>query len=161
VTEATSALVIGIGNDWRGDDGMGLVVARRIRDRRVSGVTVTECAGDAAALLATWRDRSLVILVDAMISGDPPGTVRRIDPLERGLALRATLHSTHALGIADAIGLGTQLGMMPRRLVIYAVEAGDVGYGMGLSAEVDAAIEPLIERILAETRRTTAVTCDT
>jgi hydrogenase maturation protease len=143
-------LVIGIGNDFRRDDGVGLAVVRRLRALEIPQLSCLECLGDAASLLEAWGDRGDVVLVDAMVSGAPPGSVLRLDLRQQALAPSATLHSTHALSISDAVQLADALGRLPQRLVLYAVEAADVGYGEALSADVERAVEPLALRLAAE-----------
>lgn len=143
-------LVIGIGNDFRRDDGVGLAVVRRLRALEIPRLSCLECLGDAAALLEAWGDRSDVVLVDAMVSGAPPGTVLRLDLRQDALAPSATLHSTHALSITDAVQLAEALDRLPQHLVLYAVEAADVGYGEELSADVASVVEPLARRLAAE-----------
>lgn len=143
-------LVIGIGNDFRRDDGVGLAVVRRLRALELPRLSCLECLGDAATLLEAWGDRRDVILIDAMVSGAPPGTVQRLDLRQTALAPSATLHSTHALSIADAVQLAEALGRLPQHLVLYAVEAADVGYGEALSSDVASVVEPLAQRLAAE-----------
>lgn len=85
-----------------------------------------------------------------MVSGAPPGTVLRMDLRQQALAASTTLHSTHSLSISDAVQLADALGRLPQHLVLYAVEAADVGYGEALSADVASAVEPLARRLAAE-----------
>lgn len=148
--DAGLPLVIGIGNDFRRDDGIGLAVVRRLRALEIPRLSCLESLGDVAALLEAWGGRGDVVLVDAMVSGAPPGTVLRLDLRQQTLASSTTLHSTHALSIAEAVQLADALGHLPQRLVLYAVEAADVGYGEELSAEVARAVEPLALRLTAE-----------
>ena len=98
-------LVLGVGNRWRGDDAAGLEVARR-----AGGI---EHEGDATRLLDAWAGAGEVVVVDAAVSGAPPGTLRWFDP--RGAPLPATelRSSTHAFGVADAIELARALGGPP------------------------------------------------
>ncbi|HID50757.1 MAG TPA: hydrogenase maturation protease, partial [Anaerolineae bacterium] len=57
-------LVIGVGNIFRGDDSVGLVVARRVREAAPPDVVVLEQSGEGAALMEAWREAEFVILVD-------------------------------------------------------------------------------------------------
>lgn len=144
-------LVVGIGNAWRRDDAVGLVAARRLRAQLGDRVVVSECSGDLSSLLHLWQHRPLVVLVDAM-DGGVPGAVHRLAPHGDGtrLALPTSLHSTHALGVADAIALGEAIGMHPARLVLYAVGGAAWGMGDGLSPEVEGALPALCARIIDE-----------
>ncbi|NJP88722.1 hydrogenase maturation protease [Nonomuraea sp. FMUSA5-5] len=137
----TRTVVIGLGNDYRGDDGAGLAAARVLRDL---GVPAVENAGDPAELIEAWTGADVAVLVDAARSADPPGTVRRHDGvpwLSHGGA------STHALSLADAVSLARALGRAPGRLVVYTVEGGDFALGRGLSEPVAAAVRALARTI--------------
>ena len=63
--ERNRLLVIGVGNPYRNDDAVGLVVARRIRDLNLQGVTVIEANGEGASLMEAWQGADSVILIDA------------------------------------------------------------------------------------------------
>jgi hydrogenase maturation protease len=58
--------------------------------------------------------------------------------------------STHALGIGEAIHLAQVVGQMPERLVVFAVDAADIGYGEHLSRPVSASLPELTQVVLAE-----------
>ena len=58
--------------------------------------------------------------------------------------------STHGLGVPDAIRLAVALDHAPRRLVVLAVEAADLGFGIGLSSPVTACLPELTRMVLAE-----------
>src|SRR5262249_46565971 len=74
-------LIIGIGNEYRGDDAVGLIVARRLKVRLADSAIVIEQSGDGAALMEAWRDAETVIIIDAMMSGAAPGTIHRFDAI--------------------------------------------------------------------------------
>jgi hydrogenase maturation protease len=136
-------IVIGVGNAWRGDDGAGLAVARRVRESRPDGVEVREVEGDASALMDAWTDADRVVVVDAAASGAPPGTVRRFDARSESLPARAVRSSTHAFGVADAVELARALGRLPDRLDVYAIEGATFTAGDRLSPAVERAVEEL------------------
>jgi hydrogenase maturation protease len=139
--------VIGVGNRDRGDDGAGLALARRLR-HKAPAADVHECAGGGFELLELWRGAENVVVVDAARAGGRPGAVRRFEaqraPLPAGLARG----SSHAAGVADAIELARSLGELPRRVVVYAVEARDFRHGEALSPPVRRALERLEARLL-------------
>jgi len=62
------------------------------------------------------------------------------------------LVSTHGLGIAKAARLAEALDRAPERLIVFAVEAADVGYGPHLSDAVAASLPSLTRAVLAEFR---------
>jgi hydrogenase maturation protease len=136
-------LVIGIGNAWRGDDGAGLAVARRVRERAAAGVDVREIEGDASAILDAWAGAERVVVVDAAASGAPPGTVRRFDARAEPLPAQLLRSSTHAFGVPDAIELARALGRLPGTLEVYAIEGESFVAGDRLSPAVERAVREL------------------
>lgn len=147
-----AVLVIGLGNDLRGDDGAGARVVRALRESaRSAGIDVRELPGEPVGLLEAWERHEAVIVVDAMRSGAPAGTIRRFelgeDPLRRTLRSSS---STHALSLEDALELGRVLNRLPAKLVIFAVEGASFETGDGLSPEVERVTSALAELVLAE-----------
>lgn len=143
-------LVLGIGNADRGDDAVGLVVARRLRGRVPAGVVVREHGGDGAALLDAWHGFERVILVDALRAGQKPGVLLRLDASLAPLPARLGGASTHLLGVAEAVELARVLGQLPDTMVVFGIEGAQFAHGAGLSPQVAAAVEPAVARVLAE-----------
>jgi hydrogenase maturation protease len=141
----TSA-VIGIGNPDRGDDAVGRIVARLLRDRDVQAV---EHAGEATALLTALQGVDQAWLIDATQSGAPPGTIHRIDCAKDSIPPCNAI-SSHGFGAAEAIELARALGTLPPHCIVYAIEAADFKVGAALSPAVTRAAHEVAERILAE-----------
>jgi hypothetical protein len=64
-------------------------------------------------------------------------------PVERSRA-------AHGVDLGEAVELGRVLGRLPARLVLYAVEAADVGFGLGLTSEVASSALPVTDHIAAD-----------
>jgi hydrogenase maturation protease len=148
-----TALVIGCGNADRGDDGVGLAVARSVEAAAVPGVRVVTGTSDPASLMDLWAGVDEVVIVDASSSGRPPGTVRRLDPTTEPVPARPAV-SSHALGLAEAVELARALGRFPARIVVYTVEVEGCAHGAGLSPAVAASAPAVAEEILAQVRQT-------
>lgn len=144
------ALVIGIGNPDRGDDAVGLHVARRVAAAALPDVTVIEATGDALALMDRWSGADPVVLVDAAALVSSPGTIHRLDPVRAPLPHGVVLGSTHAFGLAEAVELARRLGRLPARMTIYAIEADGFAAGAGLTPAVVAAAAQVAARITAD-----------
>ena len=145
-------ILIGVGNGWRGDDGAGLAVARRVRALAPDGVEVREVEGDATALVEAWSGAAHVVVVDAAQSGAPPGTVRRFDARAQPLPGRSLRSSTHAFGVADAVELARSLDRLPDRLEVYAIEGASFVAGERLSPPVEQAVAALAAELSASRR---------
>ncbi len=143
-------LVIGVGNEYRGDDGVGRRVARELSDRGSHTIAILEATGEGTALLESWNGADAVILVDAVQSGAPPGTIHRLDAQARPLPVGFLRTSTHAFGVVEAVELGRALNQLPRRLVIYGIEGKAFDPDTGLSREVALAARDVTERVLRD-----------
>jgi hydrogenase maturation protease len=141
-----ATLVVGVGNPLRGDDGVGPAVAALVRARAHPGVQVAEVHLDPIALLDLWAGRRRIVLVDAVCSGAPAGTLVAVD-LRRYPLPRTATASTHGFGLAQVVELGRALGRLPGELVFVGVEVGRLGAGTGLSEPVLAGVRAAAERV--------------
>lgn len=146
-----AVVVIGVGNPDRGDDGVGPEVLARVEARLPRGARPARLAGDdPAAIMEAWQGAGRAIVVDAMVSGAAPGTVRRMEAAKAPLPADLELVSTHALGAAAAIELARALGRLPASLVVYGVEGEDFAPGAALSRAVAEAVPGVADQVLAE-----------
>jgi hydrogenase maturation protease len=151
---AASVLVVGLGNDWRRDDGAGIRAARLLRGECPSGVVVKEARGEIAELLDAWQDFETVILIDAASPRSQPGRVHRFDNVaEQPIPGRLlSSPSTHALGLAEALELARALGQLPKRVVVYGIEGENFDSGEGLSDAVEKAVQDVVRSVLEDLR---------
>ncbi|MFJ7333178.1 hydrogenase maturation protease [Streptomyces sp. NPDC101116] len=148
----TRIAVIGVGNEFRRDDGVGCSVAARLLERAESralppGTVVATCDGDPARLIGLWEGAGLAVVVDAA-HAEPghPGLVHRIELGAERLARQPTT-SSHGLGLGEAVELARVLGRLPGHLVVYAVEGADTSVGAGLSPALEGVVEPLVASV--------------
>ena len=145
-------MIIGVGNSDRGDDAAGWLAARRLRSL---GLDAREHSGEGVALLEAWTGAGRVILIDAVVTGAPPGTITVWDARNAPLQREAFRCSTHAFGVAEGVELARTLDRLPASLTIYGIEAQQFQPGAELSPAVSGAIEKLVERIAREVARCT------
>jgi hydrogenase maturation protease len=146
-----TVLVIGIGNELRGDDGAGLEAVRRLTGGE--GVELAFHRGHALELLELWRGAQAVVLVDAVCSAAPPGTIHRFEGGVEPLDASVRAADTHAVGVRDAVELARALGRLPSRLVIYGIEGAQFEHGIRFSEPVAAAMGRLVGAVDGETRQ--------
>jgi hydrogenase maturation protease len=140
-------LLIGVGNEFRNDDALGILVVREIRRRNLPGVTIVERSGEGTALMDTWAGAELVVVVDAIFSGKAPGVIHRLDAAHDEIPRGFFHYSSHAFGVAEAIGMARELSLLPPRVIIYGIEGKEFGEGVGLSDQVVKHIPALIAMI--------------
>jgi hydrogenase maturation protease len=142
-----NAIAIGVGNPYRHDDGVGPAVVARLAAFALPGLLLAESSGEATELIELWDGADLAIVIDAVRAQPPhPGRVHRLS-LHRPPDERARAASSHGIDLGEAVELARVLGRLPARLVIYAIEAADIGHGAGLSPAVSEAAERVAREI--------------
>jgi hydrogenase maturation protease len=142
-------LIIGCGNLHRGDDAAGIIAAERLRAR---GIDAELCPGGFTQLIEMWDAADDVLVIDAVVTGSPAGTIHEwngLHPIPPG----KTSGSTHGLGIAEAVELSRTLNRLPRKLRIYGIEGNNFELGSQLSPEVESAVENLATLISGDLKR--------
>jgi hydrogenase maturation protease len=140
--------IVGIGNTLAGDDGVGVVVAKRLleRWRDSEEILVTTLPGDLFAVSDLLVHAERFLFVDA-IAGDDPGEIRILESARRAFApslhqtdIGTVMSSLKALGVADPFPEWQVWG-----ITIHPPET----LGEDLSPEVAAAADELERRIVA------------
>ncbi len=143
-------LVIGLGNPLMGDDGLGLAALERLgREWRVPAeVRLVDGGTWGLRLLPDIEEAGRLILIDAIEAGVPPG---RLVVLERDALPRFFAHklSPHEIGLREVLALAELRGRLPLEVVAIGVQPGAVALAPGLSPEVEAAIPPLLDAVVA------------
>lgn len=142
-------LIIGIGNIFRGDDFAGLAAARLLREMQLPGIKILELDGDMTGLLDAWQEAAKVIVIDAVTSKSPAGTIFRFAAHEQPLPQKmfATCCSCHAFGVAQQIEMARSLKQLPPCLIVFGIEGKDFTLGSKLSPEVEEALPRLVEQV--------------
>lgn len=149
-----STLVVGLGNSLMADDGAGVEVTRKLRERALPpSVRIVDADTDVLQLLSLWRGEEHVWLVDALASGAPRGTIHELDN-DQVLALPQRHATAHFLSLPESLRwlalTSPELGKTCFRL--WGIEVDRVEPRVGLTAEVEAAVEVLVERMIASMR---------
>jgi hydrogenase maturation protease len=119
---APRLLVIGVGNEFRNDDAIGIHVARKLRKMNISAIQVVENPGDGAGLMEKWKEKEVVVIVDAASSGSEPGMIFRFDAAKQKMPAQFFHYSSHDFSLAEAVEMSRILEQLPKRLVVYGIE---------------------------------------
>ena len=138
--------LIGVGNPWRHDDGVGWAVVTAAGQRLGQSVDVVQCDGEPSRLLDAWADLDVAVVVDAVRSGAEPGCIH-VWANAPDLPAASSVTGSHAFGVADAVALGRALDRVPSRLTVIGIEIDDTSLGHGLSEAVVGAIEKAVDLI--------------
>lgn len=140
-------LILGMGNPILSDDGVGLVLAERLKGR-IDGVDVSLNPMIDLSLMDDILGYEVVYLIDAMTTrGGTPGELKRIHENDSSGTLH--LFSSHGMNFYELMNLGASLGYdMPKVGGIFGIEIGDaVEFSESLSPAIQERIEEIIEII--------------
>lgn len=144
----TFAQVIGVGQPFAGDDGVGRVVLAALRSKALpEGTTLCEVA-EPSQLIELLPLSSRTIVVDAVLQR-PPGSVGVYTALDLDEAALASV-STHGLSVGQCLALSKTLhpGLSWKKLWVVAIGIdAPREYRQGLSPEVAKAVPRAVERI--------------
>jgi hydrogenase maturation protease len=153
MSDRESILVVGIGNPYRCDDGVGPRIAAHLRTMLPEKVDVLENIKDGLSLMNLWEKYDCVYLIDAVSSGRAPGQVYRFNALADPLPEKFfTNYSTHSINIPEIIALAKNLDSLPEELIIYGVEGKNFSIGTELSREVRKASAAVADYIIKDMR---------
>jgi len=145
-------LVLGVGNPILSDDGVGIHIARKLKEMRLSGVTVEELAASGLELLDMVVGYDEVIIIDAIQTKDGrPGDFYELEEKDFEKSIHGS--SPHGINIATALALGRKIvpEKMPKRVTFVAVEADDVvNVSERLTEKVQNAVPGILDKIVNE-----------
>ena len=146
----TGIIIIGVGNPYRGDDAVGLFIARQLQGQVPANVEVHENFGEVASMMELFEDAQAVILLDAASSGSEAGRIFRFGAAKEKMPVELFRYSTHAFSIPEAVELARALGQLPPTTIVYGVEGKGFETGESMSPEVEASARKVVDLVLEE-----------
>lgn len=149
-----TVLILGIGNLVMSDDGVGVHVVQELQRsyRFPENVMVVDGGTLGLDLLPMLENVTHLILVDAVETGDKPGTMIRLIGEELPVALETKL-SPHQMGLKDLLAVSELMGHSPGEMVLIGVQPGCIEMGVEMTADVDAVLDEMISKVLSELER--------
>ena len=156
MTASRHALVLGIGNILLQDEGVGVVVADRIKAAATAGhkaipagTRVVDGGTLGLDLLPMIEEADQVVIVDAVNLGRPPGTVTVLHDGAVQAALSGHV-SPHQIGVGDLVAAARLMGIMPPRLALIGIQPAVIAIGLELTEPVAAAVDVAVGLALRE-----------
>ena len=144
--------IIGCGNPNRSDDGVGVVVARRLLERLEAkprdGVRVFDAGTDGMSVMFAARGASALIIVDAGKTGVEPGAIYEV-PGEELEGEPPASHTLHDFRWDHALYAGRRIfkEAFPTDVTVYLIESETLDLGLELSSPVAAAADRVVGEI--------------
>jgi hydrogenase maturation protease len=143
-------LVLGVGNLLLSDDGVGVHTIRRLQEvaQLPEEVQVLDGGTMGLDLLYYLEGVSHLLIVDAVETGGPPGTLTRIagEQVPAYLSLKMSPH----VGLPDMLFAAKLRDLYPEEVVVWGVQPETIEVGLDLSPSVAAQVDVLVEKILEE-----------
>ncbi|WP_457575253.1 hydrogenase maturation protease [Desulfomarina sp.] len=147
----TEGLVICVGNDFIGDDGVGAAVYERLKQLDLpSGVRVEYLGLGGMDLLEYLPGGQILVVVDSVQLGSPSGTVHQL-PWDKIPSLGGRPVSGHGIGIREAVEVAARIypEKVPDEIYLVGIEGHQFDQlGTGMSDKVAEAIDPAVDRVL-------------
>ena len=144
------SVIIGIGHPFRGDDALGPQAISLLKPHLPPTVDSMTLLGDLSALLSIFENYEAVYLIDAIVTKQSlPGTYHRLEGILPDTASTCRT-STHAFDISQAIEMAHVLNCLPKKLVIFGMEAEQFTEGGPLSNALSSQLPQFINTILNE-----------
>jgi len=134
-TKYPRVLIVGLGNELLGDDGVGVHAVRALLKNPPAGVRAAEVGTRVLRAQQLLEDADVVIAIDAVRAGGRPGTVYRLHAEDVDMQQSYSLHD---------MGIAGLLRIMPEDsrpcVIILGVEPETIDYGTDLSPTVRSAL---------------------
>lgn len=151
----TTTLVLGIGNTLLTDEGVGVQVVRRLRDRLDGADDITLLDGGTLSftLTETIQRHSNLVVVDATQLDAPPGSVCCFENQAMESFLGSCRRSAHEVGLLDLMDIARLTDSLPRHRALVAIQPGSLEWGTEPTEAVAAAIPEAVAQVLALLRQ--------
>ena len=140
-------LILGIGNELLGDEGVGVHAARLLRKESLPKQTkIVEVGTAILDALPELEQADRVIILDAMKDDQPPGTVYKISLDDcKGASCIASMHGFDIFRVMALAGRS-----IPPPVMVFGVEPQEVKWSLELSTSVTKSMPYLLDAVRAE-----------
>ncbi len=147
-------VVLGLGNLLRRDEGLGIRALERMQARYILPESVVLVDGGTLGLdlLCYLEQTKRVLILDAVLTDGPPGTLMRVagDEVPAFFGMRT---SPHEIALADLLAVTRLRGTEPGELVVWGMQPAALELGWELSEPVAAHLDALADAAVAELQR--------
>jgi hydrogenase maturation protease len=133
------------------DDGVGVRIIQHLSERYRFPDEVELLDGGTLGLdlLPHLEGIDKLLIVDAIETGKPPGTVARLEGEEIPAVMETKL-SPHQMGLKDLLAVAMLQGFRPPEMVLIGIQPGVIDLGMDLTPNVSARFDELVQMVIRE-----------
>ena len=147
-------IVLGVGNILLSDEGVGVRAVEFLKReyQLPPEVEVIDGGTSAMEMLDDLAYADHLIIVDAVRSGKPPGTLVRIAGEDVPVFLKTKL-SPHQIGLSDVLATLVVTGEAPGGVTVIGVEHFSLATSMALTPQIEALLPRVVAQVLVELRQ--------
>jgi len=150
MTNDKEILILGVGNILMKDEGIGVHVVKRMREMALpDNVEILDGGTAGLDLVEYIENRRKLIVIDAVKTGDRPGTIYRLTEANLKAKPKAIM-SFHEIDFLDALYVSEIMKNRPEEIIMIGIEPKDMSMGMDLSPEIEERIPIIINAVLKE-----------
>ncbi len=151
-TKVDRIVVLGVGNTLLKDEGVGVRAVEELQKRYLfpENVSLVDGGTQGLWLMSTIQQADRLIVVDAVLGKEAPGTLYRLekDDLPKALRLKVSAHDSD---LVEALNLCGLLDQAPKSVVVVGIEPADITpYGIELTPVLVERMDLLVEAVLGE-----------
>ena len=150
----TKDLILGVGNLLLTDEGLGIHAVRKLFENPALPADVEVVDGGTAGLglLYYLEDVNRLVIIDAMETGGPPGTMVRLsgDQIPVYMAMKV---SPHEITLPDFLAAAKLRDLYPREVIVWGIQPQSLEVGVELSPVVAEKLDTLVKNVLGEFSR--------
>ena len=133
------------------DDGVGVKVIQHLGEHYLFPPDVILFDGGTLGLdlLPQLEGIDRLLIVDAIETGKPPGTLAKMTGDDIPVAMETKL-SPHQMGLKDLLAVAMLQGIKPPEMVLLGIQPENIDLGMDLSPKVGARFDELVQSVIKE-----------
>lgn len=147
----TKHLILGVGNLLLTDEGLGIHAVRKLVDQTglPEDVEIVDGGTAGLGLLYYLEGVERLVIIDAVDSGNPPGTMVRLsgDQIPAYLAMKL---SPHEITLPDFLAAAKLRDLYPQEVIVWGIQPESLEVGVELSATLAARLDELVSNVVAE-----------
>lgn len=144
--------IIGCGNLNRSDDAVGVVISQNLQrflmEHPTSNVRIYDCGTAGMEIMFQARGSKKLIIIDACSTNSEPGTIFEV-PGEELETLPEPSYNLHDFRWDNALAAGRKIFKddFPKQVIVYLIEANNLGLGLELTPQIQKAATVVLEKL--------------
>ena len=156
-----NAAIIGVGNPLRADDGVGIILLNKLKQRQQnlpSHLDFIDGGTGGMRLLHLFETYTFVLLIDAVDFCQKPGYAQLINlhEFDKTSSFPRSF-STHEFDLHQLFTLAASLQQLPDHCYLYGIQPKDISFGTAMTDEIQRRLQSYVQEIRKQVSQLLAV----